>query len=370
MIFKIYLDLNIPKTLSKNPKHKKNDTFFLTEYNYGTSRLDYEACVYKYLSESPILSRNIVHFVAAEATTDKIVTDCCLVALKPDTTNGFNIFRWWHKYLTVIKTIITVHETDAISLRKYLGHTSHTKRSLVAILFQILWGIQQLQKLGVQHNDLHAENILISKTWPCPDRSYRALVGEGREGGGWGGGGEGRGGRGGREGTGGGGGREGTGAGGGREGTGGGGEGRGGDAAANFSEDLVQQNFILDMDAPRVIFFDWDMSDRPKPNQNDVFLKDKDYFCGEMGICGMNERADVYKGVYGLLGEDFQKPHSIQIFLESIISGTIHETVAGLPCNRDPNDITKCISYNLNQPKNIKNTSQLLGHNLFIPLRD
>ena len=120
--------------------------------------LDYEARVYKFLTEKVILtgiSNNFIPFIAlskcspnklmSHAKTDEMKFKLQL-ASKLDLT--FNIL-----------TTGTAKKSEMVTLSWVLSHPR--KYDVPAILIQILYAILIMQSLEMNHNDLHTENVLI-----------------------------------------------------------------------------------------------------------------------------------------------------------------------------------------------------------------
>lgn len=328
LIFKIFLEFEGVKTFVPDEPTVLN----AKENNLqDVTKLKYEAHMYALISTIPELRRNVVKYVDFLALENDKRNDAKLVSAELIKTIKLSLaFNFDYRILATV----TEYE-NAPTLYEYLRNCNakaqkyyseaKTYDPVVAILFQLLWGIQTLQAHNIQHNDMHFGNVLISDTWPDDDREYTVLVSE------------------------------------------------------NPFTSAKPVTFTLPHDSPRVVFFDWDLSDRNPVNgaESNNYLADFE-LCKKYGVCpGLNERREIYKGVYDLLRYKDHYPHAfsknVLTFLRSIVSKPEKITeINGNPCNlvtytnRETNQIMqRCEPFGPDEPKSIKSTQTLLVDPLF-----
>ena len=197
----------------------------MTDRNEG---LLFEANLYRKLSKyAPYLARNLIQFV------DFQVRPC----VNPAFADLYN-----QKFATKLVpqmfflNVLVTEFSQGKTLRSHLETDLRTDDELIPVIFQILYMIRELSKIGIQHNDLHAGNIFISDSWGNSSRTY---IVEGR-------------------------------------------------------------HYIMPVSSLRVLFFDWDLGNN-RNEQNKTF--DSGYLCKNFGICGINERCDVFYVTKVLLRE-------------------------------------------------------------------
>lgn len=332
LIFKLHLEI-IPEVYAMEPP--KNfitiqATKQLDSYMEQIYRLNYEIEVYKKIRNCASLQRNSVQYVTDEIVYDPAAAAIIIEEMKKMGNKSFLVDRWWHKYLTKVKALVTLNVENSMSLHQFLMTRPILDQDLRPVLFQLLWGIQKLQEIGVQHNDMHAGNVLIAENWPSTDRDYYASVNT---------------------------------------------------EPTRFNRlyytyfssapYVTNVAFRLPLRSFRVVFFDWDLSDRAAPNQNQILIKNE-FYCEKAGMCGMNARAEIYKGVYNLQYYPSVPPDA-QKFLESICKlGSVDESVHGYPCYQDPRKPKAklpedfiCTPYPPGEPKAIRTTQDLFSDPYF-----
>lgn len=319
VVLKIFFTASSVVSPDVNVEHWRNE---LTTDN---DALIYERKIYQQVSGIPELSDNIIRFVAYEELDLPFLSlyqeRNSLLALWQDLfTPEVGFGETLNKKLTapeLYKLNITVTDyTKGLPLRNFLGSNLHyIDEDLIPILFQIIWGIQVLQKNHIQHNDMHQGNVyIVEHPVSTLNREYTTNDG---------------------------------------------------------------QLFILPKTAPNVLFFDWDFANTPFMPGPKATADWACYKYGICGI--LNERRDIYRSLFEFVSNSLKTPvgPKVKQFLQKVlnappgkqkldyVTGLDGRKNKGYPCNVDPGDPTRCDPYLPDEPKQIMDSTELLREDIF-----
>jgi len=295
LTFKIFLDYDgVPTKITKDG----------SEYLDMIDRLHYESEMYRAISDIDVLKRNAVQFVDFVKSAKYVyrTTDRNIDKL----IDRINVVGQLRDRL-VPRAIVTHLESNVTTLSEWTKE-KRSEDEWKAVFFQLLWGIQTLNRYGFQHNDMHSGNILISPNWPDNNRVYEAFAGSGEN--------------------------------------------------INI--------FDIPLNSPRIIFFDWDFGTR-KRSINPIAQKDN-WLCRKYGGCEtINEKPELFLAFYKLWSvEDIpQKAREFQMSSAAPDGSEFYKDNGELrrfPCNKIHG---LCTPYPPGLPNRIKSTSKLLADKYF-----
>lgn len=333
-----------------NPSIPQNLVNIVTNYRdnltLNNAELDYEKIVYERVSQIPELENNIIKYISYDKIPLDIQqyngklqyqnnplylplqTNATFPALNelffpasstPTDIKDVNALNYISQNLFYLN-IIATEFTNGILLRSLMRNSPHPfdDNFILPIFFQIVWGIQILQKHGIQHNDMHENNIFIVLDTPTTMNRHHMTT----------------------------------------------------------NGDI----FVMPPNSPRVLFFDWDLANMTTyrgPKASNPILCTNHGICGVL-----NERRDLYRAFFEFFSaqRDFMSPNALT-FLDFFLSGpqgsqklkfvsvrTNDKKIIQdrtYPCNVKPGDPFTCQPYNTDEPNEIHNSTTLLAHPVF-----
>lgn len=294
---------------------------WLTDFDKKNKTLVFEAEIYRRVTSIPDLHENIIKFVAfdqiglrelgfsKEQEEEFFQNAKSLLPLRYRTEATadmltVNLLATEFTQAKILEEIVWI-QTD---INKKPFATDY----ILPIFFQLVWGIQVLQRNGIQHNDMHQGNVFIKERKRSENilkRHYTCSNGD---------------------------------------------------------------TYFMPTEAPTVLFFDWDWANTPDLT-NPIF-NGTNHFCTEYGYCGiLDEKRDIFRACFQFLQETALMPPEAVDFLRFILSGapgssklqTKGNTMPdiGLLCNKDGKG--QCKPYPPNEPSEIRSCAELLAHPCF-----
>lgn len=104
-----------------------------------------------------LVDHNVTPFIIKSLMTSEFQDD-----IHPDITNKLALYGKQHVLLTE-----SVEHTDVTTLSRHLSNKPDHH-----IVFQVLWTLECFNRIGLRHNDLHKDNIMVMKH-KRPKNSYR-----------------------------------------------------------------------------------------------------------------------------------------------------------------------------------------------------
>ena len=140
-------------------------------YRKSMYGLEYEKTIYDkiFSLQSRVLDTHVLTYVTSLKNTS--ICQPPLEQIDPQIRtwleNISKIERNWIDYLECVKATVFVFEKGTQKLSTYLKSTENaTKENEVSILFQLLWAVRELHARGIVKNNITADNVYISSTWP------------------------------------------------------------------------------------------------------------------------------------------------------------------------------------------------------------
>ena len=144
-------------------------------YRKSMYGLEYEKTIYDKISslQSRVLDTHVLTYVTSLKNTS--ICQPPWEQMEPQIRTWLEkiskIERNWFDYLECVKATVFVFEKGTQKLSTYLKSIENvTKENEVCILFQLLWAIKILHEKGIVKNNITADNVYISSTWPASTR--------------------------------------------------------------------------------------------------------------------------------------------------------------------------------------------------------
>jgi serine/threonine protein kinase len=331
------LPVAIKLFLTKNPNYAGTPKKWLDVLHQTNQTLLYEAKIYARVTKIPELRDNIIKFVAFE---EQNLNDLHLNSLEEaemfDDIKSILPSRFFHDAtadMLTLNMLVTEFTAGKPLLDVFWEQESIYQKpfdfdTIVPIFFQIIWGIQTLQRYGIQHNDMHQGNVfIVQNKGPKSIKSPKAQ-------------------------------------------------------SSPYSQTHPKRQytssngdiFVMPDTAPTVLLFDWDWANTPEEG-NPIFAgAGGDHYCKEYGYCDiLNERRDIFRAIFQFFNETKIMPPQAVDFVYYFLSGPKGTALFDLKGSNPPDNGMLCnLSYDgfchpypANEPSEIRSCAELLAHPIF-----